>query len=138
MAACYASDARFSDPVFQELRGPRIGAMWRMLCERATDLELEATDIQARGAEGSAHWEARYTFSATGRRVHNVIDASFSFSGGLFQRHQDSFNLYAWTRQALGARGLLLGWTPFVQRRVRAQAARGLDAFIAKRGLESA
>ena len=31
MAACYAPGARFSDPVFGELRGEQPGAMWRML-----------------------------------------------------------------------------------------------------------
>ena len=135
MAACYAPDATFRDPVFGELAGWRIGAMWRMLCERATDLEVDASDITADAATGSAHWEARYTFSATGRKVHNVIEASFEFEGGLIHRHLDRFDLYAWARQALGLKGLLLGWTPPVQRAIRSQASRGLEAFIAKHGL---
>ena len=33
MAACYAPDAHFHDPVFQDLHGDEVGAMWRMLCE---------------------------------------------------------------------------------------------------------
>lgn len=135
MAASYAPGATFRDPVFGELAGWRIGAMWRMLCERATDLAIAATAITAEGAAGSAHWEARYTFRATGRRVHNVIDASFEFREGRIHRHTDRFNLYAWARQALGLKGVLLGWTPPVQRAIRAQAARGLEAFIARHGL---
>ena len=31
---------------------------------------------------GSAHWEAWYTFSATGRKVHNVVEANFEFADG--------------------------------------------------------
>ena len=73
MAACYAPDATFSDPVFPALRGPAVGAMWRMLCERGTDLRIEASGIEADSARGSARWEAWYTFSATGRPVHNII-----------------------------------------------------------------
>jgi ketosteroid isomerase-like protein len=134
MAACYTPDATFSDPVFVELAGWKIGAMWQMLCERGTDLELEASDFRVEADTGSAHWEARYTFSATGRRVHNVIDASFRFRDGRIHRHTDTFDLYAWARQALGIKGALLGWAPPVQRAIRRQATRGLEAFIRKRG----
>ena len=130
MAACYAPDARFTDPVFRTLEGPRVGAMWRMLCERATDLRVEVSNVVADGRTGSADWEARYTFSPTGRKVRNVIHASFEFAGGKISRHQDDFDLHAWARQALGPKGLLLGWTPIVQKAIRAQARRSLDAFM--------
>jgi len=133
MAACYAPDVRFSDPVFPDLAGPRAGAMWHMLCERGKDLRVTASGITADDRTGSAHWEAWYTFSATGRAVHNVIDARFEFGGGLITRHSDAFDFYRWARQALGAKGALLGWTPLVRNAVRKQAARGLEAFIAKR-----
>ncbi|HWK19008.1 MAG TPA: nuclear transport factor 2 family protein [Solirubrobacteraceae bacterium] len=36
MAACYAPDARFSDPVFTDLIGREPGDMWRMLTGRAS------------------------------------------------------------------------------------------------------
>ena len=129
MAACYGPAAQFRDPVFTDLRGWKIAAMWRMLCERATDLDVSVSNIAAGADSGSAHWEARYTFTATGRPVHNVIEASFAFAGGQIQRHSDTFDLYAWARQALGLKGSLLGWAPPVQRAIRAQASRGLDAF---------
>jgi ketosteroid isomerase-like protein len=135
MAACYAPDPVFSDPVFTHLRGPQVAAMWRMLCERGQDLELEATNIVTNDTAGSAHWEAHYTFSATGRHVHNIIDASFTFAGGRIARHTDRFDLYRWTRQALGLKGVLLGWSPPVRNAVRAQAVRSLDAFMRKNGL---
>jgi ketosteroid isomerase-like protein len=135
MAACYAPGAHFEDPVFTELSDWRIGAMWRMLCERATDLEVTASHISADATGGTAHWEATYTFTATGRKVHNVIEATYLFSGGKFKTHIDSFDLYAWARQALGVKGILLGWSPPVQHAIRAQAAGGLNAFIKKNGL---
>jgi ketosteroid isomerase-like protein len=135
MAASYAPDAAFHDPVFETLRGWQIAAMWRMLCERATDLELTTDRITTDGDKGSAHWEARYTFTATGRRVHNLIDASFVFADGKIVRHIDTFDLYRWARQALGLKGRLLGWAPPVQNAIRAQAARGLEAFVRKNGL---
>jgi ketosteroid isomerase-like protein len=130
MAACYAPDATFTDPVFRDLRGNEVRAMWRMLCERGTDLEIAYRDVEADGDRGSAHWDADYTFSATGRRVHNSIDARFVFREGLIGEHVDSFGLWAWTRQALGPVGLLLGWSPPIQGRVRAQARENLDRFM--------
>ena len=126
MAACYAPDVRFSDPVFTDLRGADAGAMWKMLCERGKDLRLEFRDVRADAAAGSAHWEAWYSFSATGRKVHNVIEATFEFRNGMIVRHTDRFDLYRWARQALGPAGLLLGWTPMLQNKVRAMAAKGL------------
>ena len=126
MAACYGPQAHFSDPVFTDLRGPQVTAMWRMLCIRATDLRIEASGFQADGQRGTAHWEAWYSFSATRRSVHNVIEASFTFDAGLIATHCDSFDLYRWARQALGVKGLLLGWAPPVQRSIRSTAARGL------------
>lgn len=130
MIACYHREVEFSDPVFPDLRGARAGAMWRMLCARAKDLRLESRDVAADDRLGAAHWEAWYTFSATGRPVHNRIDAEFEFRDGLILRHHDHFDLWRWSRQALGIKGLLLGWSPVVRDRVRAQAAAGLDAFI--------
>ncbi|HVH33578.1 MAG TPA: nuclear transport factor 2 family protein, partial [Tahibacter sp.] len=48
MAACYTPDATFRDPVFA-LQGERVGAMWRMLCERGKDLRVEFSDVRADG-----------------------------------------------------------------------------------------
>ncbi|MBX3212148.1 MAG: nuclear transport factor 2 family protein [Labilithrix sp.] len=134
MAACYADDVRFSDPVFTDLRGERAKDMWRMLCERGKDLEITFHDVKVDGARGSARWEARYTFGATGNRVHNVVDASFVFADGKVVEHVDSFDLRRWCGMALGITGKLLGWTPLLQGAVRRKGAAGLDAWIAKRG----
>jgi len=132
MAGCYAAEAAFSDPVFPALRGPQVGAMWRMLCERGTDLRVTFGEVTATDAGGSARWEAWYTFSATGRPVHNIIRAEFTFGDGRIVRHRDAFDLYRWARQALGVKGALLGWAPPVQDAIRRQAARSLAAFSAK------
>jgi ketosteroid isomerase-like protein len=131
MAACYAPDARFSDPVFTDLRGEEPGAMWRMLTGRATDLEVTLAEHDADADRGSAHWLADYTFS-TGRRVHNDVRARFRFDQGLIAEHRDSFSFYAWARQALGPTGTALGWTPIVQGKVRREARAGLDEFLAR------
>lgn len=128
--ACYAPDIRFSDPVFPALVGDEARGMWRMLCARGTDLRIEFSDVRTDGTTGSAHWEAWYSFSASGRKVHNIIDASFTFQGGLIATHTDRFDLWRWSRQALGPVGTLLGWSPLLTNKVRRQAATALDRYL--------
>ena len=130
MANCYHEDIRFSDPVFPDLQGASAAGMWRMLCETAADFELSFSDIEADEHRGTAHWDARYTFSATGRRVYNCIDASFEFKDGLISRHTDVFSFWRWSRMALGPIGFAIGWTPLLKAKVRHQAASKLSAFL--------
>lgn len=104
--------------------------MWHMLCEGGKDLAVTFSDVEADEATGRAHWEARYTFSTTGRKVHNIIDAWFRFKDGLIIEHRDHFDFWRWSRMALGPTGLLLGWTPLVQNRVRRTARGRLEKFI--------
>lgn len=140
MAACYAKDARFDDPAFT-LHGLReVAGMWRMLCtatrtQGRADWKLDYSGVQADETLGQAHWEARYRFSRTGRLVHNIIDAQFTFDAqGRILQHRDRFDFWRWSRQALGAPGLLLGWTPLLRAKVRTQAAQGLQKFLASEG----
>ncbi len=133
MAACYHPNVRFSDAVFIGLEGERAGAMWQMLCERGKDLTVEFRDVVADDRGGSAHWDARYTFSTTGRRVLNRIDARFDFDGGKIIGHRDAFDFPAWAKQALGPVGWLFGWSGMLQRAIQKQALKGLDAYIARR-----
>jgi len=134
MAACYAPQVRFSDPVFPDLRGSRAGAMWRMLTQTPGDLRVELLEHDAGEERGSAHWQARYTFTETGRSVLNDIRASFRFADGLIVEHRDEFDFHRWARQALGPVGLLLGWTPIVRAAVRRKAAARLDEFTGAAG----
>jgi hypothetical protein len=129
MAACYHANAKFRDPVF-ELEGGRIGAMWKMLTSRGADLRAEFGNVSADATSGSADWQAWYTFSATGRPVHNIINARFGFADGLIVEHVDTFDFWRWSRQALGPVGLLLGWSSLLRDKVRNQAARALDQYI--------
>lgn len=133
MATCYATDVQFSDPVFTNLQGAEASDMWRMLTSKAQNFSLTFDSIRANDVSGQAHWIATYTFSQTGRTVVNDIHASFIFRDGKIVRHQDHFNLWKWAQQALGLKGLLLGWTPFLQNAVRAQAAKGLKIFRDKK-----
>src|SRR3954466_14548147 len=127
MAACYAPDAHFWDPVFGDLNGTEPGAMWRMLTARAPDLRVDLAAHGADGDHGSAHWIAHYTFSQTGRQVVNDIHATFAFRDGLIADHRDEFDFTKWARQAIGLPGLL----PPVRSAIRKKARAGLAEHMA-------
>ena len=128
MTACYAPDAHFRDPAFGDLHGEEVGAMWRMLTGRATDLRVELHEHDAGEETGSAHWIARYTFS-TGRPVVNDIQASFRFADGLIADHVDEFDFRNWAKQALGPSGHLVALLPPLRSKARAKALDQLASF---------
>ena len=132
MAACYHENVRFEDPAFGVLNGSRAGAMWQMLCSNARDLKIEFGSIEVNGNMGKAKWEAWYTFSKTGRKVHNSVSAYFEFKDGKIISHQDEFNLWRWAGQALGIQGYLLGGTRFFRSKLQAQTNKTLNRFIDK------
>ena len=100
-----------------------------MLTAAPGDVRIELLEHDADDATGSAHWQAHYTFSETGRPVVNDIRARFRFRDGLFVEHRDEFSFHRWSRQALGPVGLLLGWTPILRAAVRRKAAARLERF---------
>ncbi|MCX9156899.1 nuclear transport factor 2 family protein [Niveibacterium sp. 24ML] len=130
MAACYAPDGEFCDPAFGLLTAAEAGAMWRMLTARARDLSVALSAVSADAEQGSAHWDATYTFSKTGRIVRNRIDARFRFRDGLILSHVDRFSLWRWAAMAMGPVGAVLGWTPPLRKAIRRQSRAALDAWI--------
>ncbi|MGE0355513.1 MAG: nuclear transport factor 2 family protein [Burkholderiales bacterium] len=133
MARCYHDEVFFSDPAFPRLRGEEARDMWRMLVSRAEDLEVVLEEARADGEGARARWTARYTFTRTGRRVVNRIEAMFAFRDGRIVRHYDRFSFWHWSAQALGPLGRFLGWFAPVKWMVRRQAARQLERFRERR-----
>ncbi len=136
MIVLYHDKIVFKDPAFGKLHGERAKNMWRMLCEsqKEKDFVVKADEIAFKDGKGSALWEAHYTFSKTGRKVHNKIKASFRFRDDKIIEHVDDFNLHRWARMAMGLTGSLLGWTPMFQNRLQKQTNRLLDKYIDKSG----
>jgi ketosteroid isomerase-like protein len=130
MAYCYADHASFSDPVFPHLTSQEVRGMWRMLCGRSRDLKLDYELQKIDDHHFKVNWNASYTFTKTGRRVYNRIEAHLEMDQGRIIRHQDRFDFWRWSRQALGVPGLLLGWTPILRSAVRKEAARSLQSFL--------
>ena len=123
MSSLYTENSEFSDPVFPNLRGPEIGAMWRRLCSSGKDLKIEYKIVAEPTATSVVvQWDAYYTFSKTGRRVHNIITATLETHDGRIFNHVDSFSFWRWSRQAFGVLGIAVGWTGWFQRKVQSLA----------------
>jgi ketosteroid isomerase-like protein len=130
MQQAYHPEAEFEDPVFQCLSAQEARAMWQMLLTSAKDLTITFTAVHADDQQGSCQWEAWYTFSRTGRKVHNIVRSRFLFRDGKIVQHHDTFDLWRWSRQALGFTGILLGWSPLVKNKIRGMAREGLKKFM--------
>jgi len=134
MLSCYHPEIRFEDPAFGVLTGKRAGDMWRMLLSnKKSNVVVHFSDVIADDRSGSAQWTADYVFSQSGRKVHNIISANFEFKDGLIIRHTDHFDLYRWSKQALGLSGWLLGWTPLFRKKLQQKTNSLLDSFLRKK-----
>lgn len=127
MAACYADDATFHDPAFGALSAAQVRAMWKMLVGRSNDLRVKFNVIEETDTKGVCEWQASYTFTSTGRKVRNSIRSELVLRDGLILRQRDHFNFWRWSRQALGATGWLLGWSPLLRNKVRSSARAALE-----------
>ena len=134
MVSFYSDDIEFTDPAFGTLKGEKAKNMWRMLVEsqRGKKFDVVFSDVMENESSGSAHWEAKYKFSQTGRQVHNKIDASFVIKDGKIIKHIDRFNTRKWASQAMGFKGWLLGGTSFFQKKLNVQTNKMLDKWEAK------
>jgi ketosteroid isomerase-like protein len=133
MCECYHSNVQFRDPAFGLLKGNEVCLMWKMLIERSNgNLKIEFSEVEANEFVGSARWIASYRFSKTNRKVVNTIAAKFYFQDGLIIKHIDDFDIWKWSKQALGIKGLLLGWTGFMQKKIQKQARGSLKTYSEK------
>ncbi|MEP6902897.1 MAG: nuclear transport factor 2 family protein [Actinomycetota bacterium] len=133
MISCYSDEIEFSDPVFRLLKGADAKNMWRMLMTRAKgNIRVEFKNLSADDKKGSADWTADYLFSKTGRQVFNEIHAEFEFQDGKIFRHTDTFDIWKWSKQALGISGILLGWSSFLQNKIRQNAKDSLREYSKK------
>lgn len=133
MNSLYHEDVVFKDPAFGELTGDEAKAMWTMLLQRAQgNLHVTHQNVQVDGDHGSAQWIANYAYGPKKRAVENHVTANFVFKDGKIWRHTDEFDVWKWSRMALGLPGTLLGWTPFLKSKIQKGARAQLTKWMKK------
>jgi len=116
--------------VFPLLNAKGTRLMWQMLMTRAEDdFGIEFNVLEDAPNRARVDWVAQYTFTATGRPVKNHVSTIMQLVAGKIVRHEDTFNLWRWSSQALGPKGTLLGWSPMMRNKIRAMAGAQLGNF---------
>jgi len=127
MSACYHDSVTFTDPAFGRLKGKEVGAMWSMLLsKKESELKIEYSGISTNQDTGQATWTATYKYGPKKRVVVNQVGSRFKLRDGKILEQVDDFNLWTWSRQALGPVGFLLGWTPFLRNKIQGMARQAL------------
>jgi hypothetical protein len=116
MQLCLHPAVEFRDIGF-DLRGREVAAMWDMIV--AKKISVAYRDLQVAGQAGTAHWECDYEFRSDAasqpRPVHNVIDSTFQFEGGLIRAHEDVCDFWTWFEQAMGPVGAAAHAVGFIE-----------------------
>ena len=133
LARFYHNDLSFTDPAFGTLSRSETLAMWEMLFTSADDLDINFKLLTSGDNFVVVEWRANYSFGSKKRFVKNIIKAKLLIEDDLIIRHIDSFNLYRWSRQAMGIAGWLIGWTGFFRRKLQKQTRSRLASFISKK-----
>lgn|SRR5690606_16415193 len=138
MNDCYHKNIVFYDPAFGHIKGDRVRAMWYMLLEKSKgELKINFSEIQANDFNASARWTASYYFGADKRQVVNEGVGTFYIQNGKILQHTDHFDIWKWSRQALGYKGFFLGWTKPMKLKIQQESSRMLSRYIQKmRSLE--
>jgi hypothetical protein len=130
MCECYHKEIHFRDPVFGLLKGNDVCDMWKMLIERSKGkIKIEFDEVKATEYIGSASWIATYNYSRNNRKVVNNVSAEFQFKDGLIIKHTDDFDIWKWSKQALGMKGYLFGWTGYFQKKINEHALFSLKKY---------
>lgn len=105
--------------------------MWRMLCScHKKARRCRALEAGVQRHRSRCQQRPRALGGALPLQRHRTHGAATSSTApspshptGLIATHRDRFNFWRWARQALGAPGVLLGWSPSLKRKVRNTAA---------------
>lgn len=134
MVECYHDNIIFQDPVFGTLKGERAKDMWRMLLsQKKAETTITFDHVNATDNAGKANWVAMYLYGPKKRKVVNKVQANFKFQDGKIIEHIDTFDLWKWTKQAMGPIGYLMGWTSIIRNKILKTTNKNLDKFIAKK-----
>jgi len=130
MLECYHDKVVFSDPVFGRLEADDTKKMWQMLLQNDKgDLQISYKDLQADENQGSAKWMAVYRFGRQRRKVVNRVVSNFKFQDNKIIEQLDTFDIWLWSKQALGWKGWLFGWTSDFKSKIRSRSVNLLNAY---------
>jgi hypothetical protein len=107
--------------------------MWHMLLsKKGAAPTINYTVLHETDSQGTVQWIASYHYGVKKRPVVNKVTATFVLLNGKILQHTDHFDLWNWSKQALGISGYLLGWSDFFKSKIQKKTNQMLDHYIAK------
>ncbi|MER2566829.1 MAG: nuclear transport factor 2 family protein [Myxococcaceae bacterium] len=105
MGAQYASNARFTDPIYSLQGQGDIAHMWSALLKTGKNLSLKSQVLESDGNQVKVAWQADYTLF--GRKVHNESVSTMEVRDGRIVSQRDDWSWSKWARQAFPLGGLV-------------------------------
>lgn len=97
--------------------------------QKRKSFKVIVSDIECNDSEGSAKWEAIYTFGSKKRKVHNKIKARFKLQDSKIIAYLDEFNVHQSATQAVGFSGWVIGWSAYFKKKLGLQTNALLNRF---------
>jgi limonene-1,2-epoxide hydrolase len=121
----YHKNAHYKDEIF-DFKGLEIHALW--YTATLPDMELSAELESIREEEDAIYteWVMSYTLDIIKRRIRLKEKGKFTFQEGKIIEHTDKYDFWTWCIQAFGIIGRALGWSNWLQNRVRSQAKKSV------------
>ncbi len=101
------------------------------MSNKNSDLAIVYDILEAEDTYGKVHWVAEYVYGPKKRKVIDRVSATFEFRDDKIISHTDNFYAWAWSRQALGLSGYLLGWSSWMKNKIQQETDQRLSQFIA-------
>ncbi len=133
MSKCLHPQVSYSDPLFTDLRGVRVGLRWQWLLHHATDFKLQHQIIFWDERKAQVKSDISYTWLED-RPVHHQVLSTLTVWDDLIVRQVDEYPFWPYARQAYGVAGRLLGGIPWVQSVVQRRAMQAVEELATSAG----
>lgn len=105
MSSLYAPNVRFHDPLFGNLHGNQVMAMWNAISPAANPYHVKPSAASNPKDLGGGRYQVHVTWEANygiyGRAIHNHSETTLVIENGKIVEQRDAWDLHAWAAQAL-------------------------------------
>jgi hypothetical protein len=132
MSACLHPQISYSDPLFPDLRGVRVGLRWHWQLRHATEFKLQKQIMFMDERKAQLKLDVAYLWH--GRAVHHEVLSTLTIWDDLIVRQIDEYPYWPYAKQAYGVAGHLLGGLGWAQSVVQRRAAAAVEELATSAG----
>jgi hypothetical protein len=122
----------FNDPVYTSLQGKSVFALHHFMAERRICPTITIRSISEKGNRVKVKWTNEYEYATYKTHISIDVRSIFHFEHTSIISQTDQYNLWKWSKMALGFTGTYLGWTPMFRSTLRRSSQQSLATFIQK------